>query len=427
MRTILIFKVLLAISIVFMIFSLACEEEKNPTEIIQGIQVEAVEDGKLNAIPILGYMQDAAYLAPAIDGIKSEAVWDNALAYELPLEPDENGFAPTVTLYALYDNWYLYLLAEWEDPSKDEQPDFWWFGNSDVTGTSDVAIYDTIFTKWVTADSSYKPQRKPVKRALTPQTWSRWSVPFSPVTKTIINRANVDINIDSTEFTTTWDTTYTTWDTLTFSGGEDGLAMMWNINVSNFLNCTNLCHGNSSLSTDQNESADIWAWYAYRTNNKRTADDLALLNTGFVGDDGDSCFWDNTNADGTLPSHSYMFHPDRNADVVYDTTSITYYASLDWFTGNYIPGYILQNPSGNRADVRAVANYNNGKWYLEMSRKLNTADVGNDAATTDIQFNPDSVADVSFHLVVYNNSRGKNHAATTSVQILHFVQLKKEE
>jgi hypothetical protein len=424
MRTTSLLKIFLTISmIVFTVF--ICCEEDSPTDAIEGeasIKIEAPEPGKLNVFPILGYMQSGAKLAPEIDGVENDLIWDSAEPLEIQLDADDKGFAPKVTLRALYDNWFIYILAEWEDNTQDITPNFWWYGNPDPNGTTDIAVYDTIYTVWVTADSFYKPQRRPVKIATGPEVWSRWDKEFNFITKTTTYEAQVTVSVDSV-FTTTWDSTFVTYDTLHFSGSEDGMSFMWNTNIGNFLNCSNLCHGGETFYADLNEAADVWSWYAYRTNFKEKSDDLSLTNLGFVGDQGDSAFVDNINSDENLPARAFIDHPYRNTDVLYDTATVNYYSSLAWFSGNYIPGYELQDPTDSRADVETIGTHTDGKWILEIKRKLQTRPVNLSTDNSDIQFNPDSDADVDFHLVVYNNARGKNHAYTSTVQVLHFVQL----
>jgi|GEM_PF-2305284 len=428
MRTISVLMVMLAIGLIWGMLFLGCEEDSNPVEAVQSTQMEASEAGKLNAFPILGYMQSGAYIAPEIDGSNDDQIWKNTEPFEIQLTPDETGFAPTVTTRALYDNWYIYLMAEWDDEQVDERPNFWWFGNPDPNGTTDIAVYDTIFTIWVTEDSSFKPPRRPVRRAAGPEVWSRWATPFSAITKTMTYISQVNVSVDGV-YTTTWDTVEVSYDTLKFSGGEDGLSIMWNVNVGNFLNCSNLCHGDSRMSTDQNEAADVWSWYAYRTNHRKVTDDLALLTEGFVGDEGDSCYTDNIDRSKTppIPAWAYLHQPQKDTLVLYDLRSVKFYTSLPWFSGNHIPGYKLNIPSGSRGDVVAVGRHKDGRWTLEIKRLLHTVDIQTSKDNTDVQFNPNADADVSFHLVAYNNALGKKHAYTGSVQTLHFVQLLREQ
>lgn len=424
MRTTSFLKIFMVMSIVLIINFIACDDD-NPTGVtdeVAGYKIEDVQPGKLNAYPILGYMKSGAKLAPEIDGYNDDLIWDAANPFDIQLDPDENGYAPTVQLRALYDNWYIYLLAEWEDDTEDISPNVWWYGNPDENGTTDVAVFDTIYTVWVTEDSSYKPQRHPVKRATGPESWSNWTTNFNPVMKTTTYEAKVTISLDGVS-TLTWDTTYVTYDTLKFSGSEDGLTFMWNTNVTNFLNCSNLCHANNSIYTDMNEVADVWSWYSYRTNFKKTADDLSLQETGFVGDQGAKCFVLNYDTENDLPKNAYLDHPYSNTDVLYDTSAVPYYPKVAWFSGHYIPGYVLQDPTDSRADIFAEARHSGSKWILELRRKLQTQPISLSKDNSDIQFNPDSEADVSFHLVAFNNARGKNHAFTSAVQVMHFLQL----
>ncbi|MBN2091533.1 hypothetical protein JW964_18110 [candidate division KSB1 bacterium] len=428
MRTLAAIKTLLVIILISGIFFLACEEDSNPVDVVKGNLMEAPEPGVLNAFPILGYMQSGAMLAPEIDNSKNEIIWDSAEPYEIQLEPDENGFAPTVSIRALYDNWYVYFLVEWDDSTKDDRPGYWWYGNPDPNGTTDIAIYDTIYTVWVTEDSSFKPQRRPVRRATGPQVWSRWNTSFDATIKTTTYLSKVTVSVDSI-FTTTWDTVEVSYETIEFSGGEDGLALMWNVNTANFLNCSNLCHNNNQMSTDSDESADVWAWYAYRTNFRDHADDLALLHEGFVGDAGGTPFEDNVNSDANppVPKWAYLHQPQQDTLVLYHLREVNFYPSLPWFSGNYIPGYKVNVPTGSRADVEASGTHEDNGWFLEMRRSLQTDDITKTIDKTDIQFNPSADADMSFHLVVYNNNQGKRHAYTGSVHTLHFIQLLKEE
>lgn len=420
MQTASFVKMILALSLLCFVAFIGCEKDENPTQVIQGMEIEPAEEGKLNVFPVLGYMQDNALRSPEVDGSNNDLIWDAAEPYLIQLEPDQNGYAPEVTFRALYDNWYLYLLIEWKDDTENLTPNFWWYGNTNTSQPTKVSVHDTIYTVWVTEDSSYRPQRRPVKRETSSVGWERWDAPFDGIIETTTFQYRVNVSVDSV-FTTVWDSSFVSYDTLKLAGGEDGLSLMWNVNVGNFLNCANLCHGGTSVSTDLNEAADIWSWYSYRTNFKKVGDDLSLTNLGFQGDSGDSCFIDNV--DGDLPGYAFIDQPLRNTDVLYDTSSVKYFGTLAWFAGNYIPGYVLQDPTDDRADVQAVATHDGEGWILEVSRKLHTKDLQTTTDMSDIQFNPDSDADVSFHLVLYNNSRGSNHAYTASAQILHFVQL----
>ncbi|MBK6931735.1 MAG: hypothetical protein IPH12_13070 [Saprospirales bacterium] len=73
--------------------------------------------------------------APTIDG-EVEGLWDNLprlVTRTVVPEPGDNVFrgyvgdAYTITMRALYDNEYIYLLAEWDDPTNSLDRNTWYF------------------------------------------------------------------------------------------------------------------------------------------------------------------------------------------------------------------------------------------------------------------------------------------------------------
>jgi len=109
------------ILIALFIILLACEEENTTSPIEQGYMFENIESGKLNAYPILGYMQTGSELAPNIDGNEADAIWQYAPLYSMNTQAGKDAFAPTITMKALYDNWYIYFLINWADTSNNLQ------------------------------------------------------------------------------------------------------------------------------------------------------------------------------------------------------------------------------------------------------------------------------------------------------------------
>ena len=76
---------------------------------------------------------------PAIDGI-IDATWDNSrkLVTEVSVPDPGNdvfagyeGDAYTVTLRSVYDNEFIYFLAEWNDKSQDLNRQTWYFDPGD--------------------------------------------------------------------------------------------------------------------------------------------------------------------------------------------------------------------------------------------------------------------------------------------------------
>jgi hypothetical protein len=377
----------LLVCLICLALIVACEKEGETTIIESGMKIEDFESDKLNALPIIGYMQTGSVLPPEIDGNGFEEIWTLTEPYEIVTEGGANGFGPTVTLKALYDNYYIFILATWEDSAQSVHKGVWWYGSpisGDTTYANEGAEYD-----WHQITEPYTGYIASLIRTVVD------SSVVPPVTRYVYNYEPIDL-----------------------SGNEDGLAILWNINSTNFLGCTSLCHG-SSMATDVDEAADLWYWMAHRSNQKGYADDLSLQPAGFIGDSGDSlCF---PNVDEGLPAVMDPMEPGRNLTFLHDsTTNLSFYATLPWEGGSRVPGYVLRWPSGSRANVKAVATHSEGKWTLEIRRELNSGD----KTDTDIQFNPDAEANVDFHIAVYDNADGANHAYSFGTHVLHFLQYK---
>jgi len=377
------------LSLVFLIclalLIIACEKKEESTIVEPGLKVEDFESDKLNALPIIGYMQSGSVLPPVIDGNGVEEIWTLTEPYEVTTEGGPNGFGPTVTLKALYDNYHLFILATWDDTARSVQKDVWWMGSPEQ------------------GDTTYAERRPEYQ-------FHRISEPFTGYIADFI-RSVVDTTVVPPDTTNVY-----AYEKIDLSGNEDGFAIMWNINSTNFLGCTSLCHG-SSMAADVNEAVDVWYWMAHKTNEKGYADDWSLQSTGFTGDEGDSLSFPNLK-DG-LPRYLDPMEPGRNLTFLNDSTVNTaFYASMPWEGGDRIPGHVLRWPSGSRANVRAVAVHSGDKWTLEMRRRLDTG-VETDE---DIQFNPDAQATVDFHIVVYDNADGASHAYSTGTHVLRFLQ-----
>ncbi|MFQ5454347.1 MAG: ethylbenzene dehydrogenase-related protein, partial [Candidatus Zixiibacteriota bacterium] len=78
-----------------------------------------------------------------------------------------------------------------------------------------------------------------------------------------------------------------------------------------------------------------------------------------------------------------------------------------------VPERILRPPAGSRGDVMQAGTWDNGVWYVEMKRALNT---GND---DDAQF---TVGSFKFGLALIDNGGGAEHWTTGSV--LHTLNIK---
>ena len=371
-----------AVLSVALFLSSACNKDAQTTIVQSGLAVEDFDANALNAFPIMGYLQTSSPTFPILDGNGKDLIWHETQAYDIETRT-ETGAGPTVSLKALYDNYYVFILAEWEDDSRSMQKDVWWFGEPGMGDTT-----------YVTQDN---------------YSWQRMTEAWEGYVGTIDK-----IKIDTT--VTPRDTTYIyEYEKVEFSGNEDGLAFMFNVNSTNFLNCTNFCHG-TTMKTDANETVDMWYWHAALTNPRNYVDDQYLSSEGFQVDAGAPIFKENLK-DG-IPNFATAKDPGANVTALYDSTAVQYYGTLSWFGSNHIPGWVVQKPSGSRADIKTYSNYDGSKWTLEIRRALNT--FINDG--TDIIFNPGTEASLEFHLAVYDNKSGKDHAISNDVHLIRFLQ-----
>jgi hypothetical protein len=203
-------------------------------------------------------------------------------------------------------------------------------------------------------------------------------------------------------------------DRLTFIDGawvrntenEDRLYMAFNANDSfpgfAVVGCSAACHVKERLGDVTSEGrayrfrmhtnapgeiADVWSWRSVTTDPLGLADDMYWNESRRQGDSATEMAISNRrtvdggtepvfmSADGVNASPDALFHADAGVNplaVPYDPTGLAEGASM--------PGYVYQRPAPNRDDVRAVGQWRNGKWTVEVSRARVTTD------PNDVQF-----------------------------------------
>jgi hypothetical protein len=210
-----------------------------------------------------------------------------------------------------------------------------------------------------------------------------------------------------------------------FSGGkwnkikanEDRLGLVFEINrIDKFATkgCAVLCHNESKNEKDwyyavssQKEKADMWHWKSVRSNPVGYAEDgyVAFNATkepekGRKRDAGSGTkAKNNRTKDKSGPA--YMQDPSKSASIP-GTLLVAQAVEIKNPTTGFkdddqIPGYMLQTGwKDSFADVKAKGTWQNGKWIVMMSRKLNTG------YNDDIQFN--TRKKYPFSLAVFDNS-----------------------
>jgi hypothetical protein len=115
--------------------------------------------------------------------------------------------------------------------------------------------------------------------------------------------------------------------------------------------------------------SDIWYWKACRTDGTGYADDKSHL----YGKTRDRNATEIISRSGEI---MYLLREGDAGESAYKIDLISEYQ------GDILPRYTLQQPTGSRSDVRARGVWHNGRWTIELARKLVTNN------PDDIQFAP---------------------------------------
>ena len=197
---------------------------------------------------------------------------------------------------------------------------------------------------------------------------------------------------------------------------EDRLGLVFEINrIDKFATkgCAVLCHSESKNEKDwyyavssQKEKADMWHWKSVRSNPVGYAEDgYVAFNATKEPEkvrkrDAGSGSKAKSNRTKDKSGPAYMQDPSKSASIpgtllVSQAVEIKDLAGFK--DGDEIPGYMLNTGwKDSFADVKAKGVWQNGKWTVVMSRKLET---GND---DDAQFN--TRKRYPFSLAVFDNS-----------------------
>jgi hypothetical protein len=203
-------------------------------------------------------------------------------------------------------------------------------------------------------------------------------------------------------------------------GDEDRLGVVFEINrIDKFATkgCAVLCHNESKNEKEwyyavssEKEKADMWHWKAVRSHPVGyTEDGYVTFNAtkepekGRKRDAGSGTkAKSNRTKDKSGPA--YMQDPSKSASItgtLLVSQAVEIKDSAGFKDGDEIPGYMLNTPwKDSFADVKAKGGWQNGKWTIMMSRKLET---GYD---DDVQFN--TRKKYPFALAVFDNAHEHN-------------------
>lgn len=376
---------------------LACDRDGSQTGVLEPDDHEGEPMGILTAVRVM--------TPPLLDGFADDPVWTDALLLAVPTEvaaiqsfEGYEGRRYHVGLKALYDDDFLYLLAQWDDPVLDQNRDPFYF--------------EPATSKWM--QESGRP------------------------TLEMVDSVTVEVRP---------------------AFYEDKFSLMWEASpVQGFESqaCGVACHtGLSPFSNDGNkvdlkytnnlgEVMDMWHWKFVRNGVLGTMDDQftdsqsAASNGGRKSDEGTNSYVNNrkTIGDVTVPFYIittasepyYWITPDDIASgLAKEVVDVTAEGVLSLSDGTEIdpnvdtryqrdgilnpPSVYLRVPSGDRADIDAIGEFSGG-WTLEIRRSLVTN------SSTDVDFD-DLDRAYPFGVAVFDNAQIA-HATSFGVYQLVF-------
>jgi hypothetical protein len=333
----------------------------------------------LSAMPALaqkGLVSVKTDEAPTIDGTV-DAAWEKAPAYKITL--DQTPYKPegfkgitktTVTMKSMYDKDNIYVLLQWQDPTKSlqrepwvKQPDGKWkqLEAPDSTGHENTYYEDKLAILWNINVKEF--EKKGCEVACHKARGGKV--------------AGIEDKSPGRKFT-------------------DKLG----------------------------ETIDVWHWKSVRTGPVGQVDDQYIDDTKDPkknedwGRKGDSKtgggYSDNVNKDKTGPAWMNKTPSEENKYWVLADQKTEF---VDTFKpGDVVGGIVIAPFTGSRGDIEGRAVWKDGMWTLEIKRKLVTT--GENAKTQDVQFD-DLKKTYYFGVSVFDNTQ-INHMFHEGVHRLTF-------
>ena len=306
-------------------------------------------------------------LSGAVDNAWQKAAPLKVTLDNLPYEPS-NGYdgmqETTVTMKSLYDDEYLYLLIQYDDPTKS------------------LARFP-----WIKQDDG---------------SWKQMKMK------------------DSTGHDNTYyeDKVGIFWDINTKGFKEEGCMISCHMDIPGDTSA------GRKFTNNPGETIDMWHVKNVRTSPLGQVDDQFMDSTDnkkankSFGRKGDmktgGGYKNNYNKDKSGPAYMNFPPSDEYKYMVIPTLKTPF---VDIFKpGDVVPGIVIDAFEGPRADIEMRGKWNDGIWTLEIRRKLVTT--GEKADIQDVQFD-DLSKEYSFGIAVFDNSQ-INHLFHTETLTLKF-------
>ncbi|MFC1874063.1 ethylbenzene dehydrogenase-related protein [Chloroflexota bacterium] len=303
--------------------------------------------------------------APVLDG-QPEALWDKASSITIPIAGGANSGSHEATLKSVYSGDSVYFLVQWTDPTE--------------------SLYRMPWQKQ--ADGSWKH-----------------------LTTSATHQENTNY--------------------------EDKLAFIWNIDNSisgfNEQGCMVTCHVGetpansgfgSKYTANPGEIGDIWHWKAVRTNPVGQSDDQYVdsmrydkekaSGAGRHADPKDGGgYKNNLTEDKTLPAFGIKDNKPAPTYWILDSEKESF-SDASYKAGDEVPGIVVSPITGDRGDISAKGVYKDGKWTVELGRKLSTG------SQYDVQY-ADLTKSYFFGVAVFDNAQ-VDHSWSNGAYELRFAK-----
>ena len=206
---------------------------------------------------------------------------------------------------------------------------------------------------------------------------------------------------------------------------EDGFGLMWDA-TGQFprFTCSYACHirdfgvsrsnfhaSNKMRLVQEGSWLDLWNWKADRTARYGFADDRFLDAEGMKGDLPGELFTPNSRNWRPAAPEAEPFGADDQPRDGGDARR----------PGARVPGYLVERPTGGRADVAAAAEHRDGRWIVTLRRALDTGD------RRDVLFTPGTPDGVAFGLAVMDHTLFEHYASTVTERLVLLNEVQAEQ
>jgi hypothetical protein len=204
---------------------------------------------------------------------------------------------------------------------------------------------------------------------------------------------------------------------------EDGFGLMWDpggqfprftcayaCHIEDFgVNRANFHASNKMRLAKDGTWLDLWNWKADRTARYGFADDRFIDREGMKGDLPGELFQANSRLAQTAADSPQLFGSDDQP--LYDADRRP--ASEAFHPpASRAPGWLVERPSGGRADVLAAAEHRGGAWHVVLRRALHTGD------RHDVSFVPGDPAGIAFGLAIMDHTLFEHYASVVTERLV---------